>query len=219
MLNYSFSPLGNKFPRKLTPADERSYSRFKKSWPQILDDLERETYLLEARDGSIVIRTFHESYDIRNDGKLAGNVREPKYPGVVLAFDVPSADRERWVPMAFECDQFTTWRANVQAIAGALEALRKVERYGVSSRGKTNAHYEGYKALPSAEGKVSTRESAAAFMATHSGVAMKEILFSDTARATAFRKAAHKLHPDREGGSTEEFQKLNEANKVLQEPA
>lgn len=48
----------------------------------------------------------------------------------------------------------------------------------------------------------------------HSGVAMKEILFSDTARSTAYRKAAQALHPDR-GGNPEEFVKLQEANKVL----
>lgn len=177
-----------------------------------------ETYLLGARDGSIVIKTFHESYDVKNDGRLRSDAREPKYPGVVIAFDVPSLEGAAWVPMAFECDQFTTWKANVQAIAGALEALRKIERYGVSSRGKSNAHYEGYKALPSAEGKVASRESAAAFMAQHSGVNREEIMFSDTARAAAYRKAAQKLHPDG-GGTTEEFQKLVEANLVLKDGA
>jgi hypothetical protein len=61
---------------------------------------------------------------------------------------------------------------------------------------------------------MSTRDSAAAFMATHSGVAMQEILFSDTARSSAYRKAAQKLHPDA-GGNIEEFQMLQEANKTL----
>ncbi len=216
MLNYSFSPLGTNFPRPLTPAEDRSYSRFKKSWPQILDDLERETFLIDAREGSIVIRTFHEAYDIRNDGRLCGDAREPKHPGVVIAFDVPSPDGDRWVPMAFECDQFTTWRANVQAIAGALEALRKVDRYGVSSRGKTNAHYEGYKALPSAEGKLTTIEEHAAFIATYSGVSRHEILDNDTTRKIAYRKAASKLHPDQPNGSHELFARLIDANNAIE---
>lgn len=84
MLNYQFSPLGKKFPRPLTSAGDRSVSRFKKSWPQILDDLEKETDLLDAREDSVVIRTLHESYDIRNDGRLAGNAREPKHPALLL---------------------------------------------------------------------------------------------------------------------------------------
>lgn len=214
MLDWSLSPLGTKFPRKLTAPADRSDSRFKKSWNQILDDLERETDLLDARDGSVVIRTFHEKFDIRNDGKLAGNAREPKYPGVVISFDVPSSDGKTWVPMSFECDQFTYWRANIQAIAGALEALRKIERYGVSSRGKTGAHYEGYKALPSAEGSVGTKEAAAAFLEKHSGISAKEILFSPTAMSSAYRKAAAVLHPDKDG-ATEDFVKLQEAKAVL----
>jgi hypothetical protein len=214
-LNWRFVSLGNKFPRKLTPAEERDYPRFKKSWDQVLDDLDRETFQLDARDGSIVIMTFHEKHWIRNDGRLQSNAPNPKYPGVVVRFDVPSEDRSKWVPMSFECDQFTTWKANVQAIAGALEALRKVDRYGVSSRGKDKAHYEGYKALPSAEGKTSTREYAAEILSTHSGIAVKEILVSDTARASAFRKAVQKVHPD-SGGDIEDFVRLTEANKILQ---
>lgn len=214
MLNWRFAPLGNKFPRKLTSPDERDIPRFKKTWTQVLDDLERETYMLGVRDDSIVILTFHDSHWIRNDGKLRGDAPSPKYPGVVVRFDVPREDGKAWVPMSFECDQFTEWKANVQAVVGALEALRKIDRYGVSSRGKDKAHYEGYKALPSAEGKATTREAAAAFLAQHSGIAMKEILFSDTARSSAYRKALQKMHPDR-GGDKNEFIKLVEANTVL----
>ena len=92
-----------------------------------------------------------------------------------------------------------------------MQSLRRVERYGVFKYDEIISRL----ALPSAEGKVSTRESAAAFMAQHSGVAMKEILFSDTARSAAYRKAAMKLHPDSATGDQEEFVKLAEANKVL----
>jgi hypothetical protein len=67
-----------------------------------------------------------------------------------------------------------------------MEALRRVERYGVFKYDEIISRF----ALPTAEGKMSTRDSAAAFMATHSGVAMQEILFSDTARSSAYQKAA-----------------------------
>lgn len=214
MFDWRFVPLNGKYPRQLTPADARITSKFKKTWDRVLKDLERETDMLEAREGSVVIATFHEPYMVRNDGKLRSDAGAPKYPGVVVRFDVRSEDLTKWIPMSFECDQFTNWKANVQAVAEALEALRKVDRYGVSSRGKERAHYEGYKALPSAEGKRTSREDAAAFLAQHSGVAMQEILVSETARAAAYRKAAQKLHPDKTN-NTEEFMKLTEANRVL----
>lgn len=216
MFNWYFTPLNGKFPRKLTDPQDRSFSRFKKTWSAVLDDLERETDNLNARDGSVQIMTFHDSRDVRNGGRLRADARQPQHPGIVVRFDVPSEDRLKWVPMSFECDQFTTWQANVQAIAGALEALRKIDRYGVSSRGKANAHYEGYKALPSAEGKLTTIEEHATFMAAHSGVGVSEILESQTARTVAWRKAASKLHPDQVGGSHELFAKLVDAKNAIE---
>jgi hypothetical protein len=125
-----------------------------------------------------------------------------------------SQERGCWVydpqDVSYPCDAFDDWQDNLRAIALSMESLRRVERYGVFKYDEIISRL----ALPSAEGKVSTRESAAAFMAQHSGVAMKEILFSDTARSAAYRKAAQALHPDA-GGNTEEFVKLQEANKVL----
>jgi hypothetical protein len=93
-----------------------------------------------------------------------------------------------------------------------MESLRRVERYGVFKYDEIISRL----ALPSAEGSVSTRESAAAFLSIHSGVNREEILFSQTAMATAYRKAAQALHPDN-GGNHDEFVKLTDARKVLTE--
>lgn len=213
--NWKFVSLGTKFPRKLTPDADRIRGPFRKTWGQVLDDLRFETEKLLARDDSVVIQTFHDERDVRANGQLRADARQPRWPGVVVRFDVPSDDLKAWTPMSFECDQYSTWQSNVQAIAGALEALRKVDRYGVSSRGKDKAHYTGYKALPSAEGKTSSRQAAAEFISRHSGVPIKEILFSNTALSSAYRKAASKLHPDKTG-NTEEFAKLTEARSTLE---
>ncbi len=215
-LQYTYKSLEGTFPRNLTPERQRQYSPFGKTWKQILEMLERELRHLNYRHGSCVLLTAHTPYDVRNDGTLRQGARKPEHPGVVVHFDVYDQKNKRYVPMSFECDNFVSFDANLQAIAGAMEALRKVDRYAVTGGGKSNAHYEGYKALPSAEGSVGTRESAAAFMATHSGVAMKEILISPTAMTTAYRKAASALHPD-SGGNNDDFIKLQEARKVLTE--
>ena len=155
---------------------------------------------------------------IRFDGKLRKDAR-PYKPGIIFRFTRKTNwryDQTRktnvYTPqhVSYPCDAFMTWEENLRAITLSMESLRRVERYGVFKYDEIISRL----ALPSAEGKVSTKESAAAFLEQHSGVAMKEILFSDTARTAAYRKAAIKLHPDN-GGDPEEFVKLQEANKVL----
>lgn len=213
-LEYKFQSL-EQFPRKLTPPAQRKKAGFGKTWSETQNILERELRHLNYRYGSTVLMTAHSPYDVRKDGQLRSDVRRPEHPGVVVKFDVYDSRLKRYVQMSFECDQFTEWKDNVRAIADAMEALRKVDRYGVSAGGKQNAQYEGYKALPSAEGKETTRDDAAAFLATHSGLNRVDILNSGQVRADAYKRAVQKLHPDKETGSHEEFLKLQDAIRTL----
>jgi hypothetical protein len=203
------------------PGKENAYpklSQFRKGYKTTLADLESELSKCDYVQGSVVIEMWVDPREIRKDGQLRADARVHKH-GVILRFSRYTGKRfkrsdgtirHETQDVSYPCDAFTHWQDNLRAIALSMESLRRVERYGVFKYDEIISRL----ALPSAEGKVSTRESAAAFMATHSGVNREEIMFSDTARATAFRKAALALHPDR-GGSTEDFQKLNEANKVL----
>jgi hypothetical protein len=211
-LEYIFKPLDG-FPRELTPAGRRQKSNFGRSWSEVRDILERELRFLKYRRGSVVLQTAHSEWDVRKDGQLRSDVRRPEHPGVVIRFDVMDTRLKKYVQMSFECDQFTEWKDNVRAIADAMEALRKVDRYGVSAGGKQNAQYEGYKALPSADGKVSSREEAALFISTHSGWPVSSLNDADTL-AKAYRQAATKLHPDR-GGKHDDFVKLQDAYRVM----
>ncbi len=213
MLSYTFKPL-DAYPRELTASYERQPSPFGMTWTQTQERLEKELRMLDYREGSVVLQTAHSEYDVRKDGQLRSDVRNPEHPGVVVRFEVWDHVNRRYVPMAFECDRFFGWKDNVRAIADAMEALRKIDRYGVNGVGKTGAQYEGYKALPSAEGKITSVEVAAEFIADHSGVPAVEILSSSVAREAAYRRAAMKLHPDR-GGSTDDFVKLQDAHRML----
>jgi hypothetical protein len=216
MLNIQIRPV-SKWPGKET--DEPKRSQFKQTYENTLQLLETELAKINAVMSSLVIEMWVDGKDIRLDGQLRATAKPPQKQGIIFRFT--RLTNIRWDPnrqarvgkpqqIAYPCDAFNRWQDNLRAIALSLEALRKVERYGVFKYDEIVSRL----ALPSAEGKVSTRESAAAFMATHSGVAMKEILLSDTARTAAFRKAAHKLHPDR-GGNPDDFVKLQEANKTL----
>lgn len=193
-------------------------SPFRSSYSQTVNLLDDELTKAAAVDNSWVLEMYVHPNDIRLDRKLRASARVDR-PGVIFRFSrftgrvMQRGDGSRFretQDIAYPCDAFTTWKDNLRAIALSMESLRRVERYGVFKYDDIISRL----ALPSAEGKVSTRESAAAFMAQHSGVSRQEIMFSDTARSTAFRKAAQVLHPDR-GGNPEEFVKLNEANKVL----
>jgi hypothetical protein len=211
-LEYKFQSLES-FPRDLTPSYQRKKSGFGKTWSETQNILERELRHLNYRRGSTVLLTAHSPYDVRKDGQLRSDVRRPEHPGVVVKFDVYDSRLKRYVTMSFECDQFTEWKDNVRAIADAMEALRKVDRYGVSAGGRHNAQYEGYKALPSADGRVSSREDAAEFISQHSGWPASSLNDVEVL-SKAYRQAALKLHPDK-GGTQDDFVKLQDAYRVM----
>jgi len=114
---------------------------------------------------------------------------------------------------SYPCDTFLDWQANLRAIALALEALRKIDRYGVTRRGE---QYQGFRALPAAaEVAQMTPEEAAAFIASQRpGVAAEAILNDIQLFEVLFKLASRTLHPD-SGGSHEDFVKLQEAGEVL----
>jgi len=60
-----------------------------------------------------------------------------------------------------------------------------------------------------------SRHDAALFLATHAVIPKDYILDSTEARDKAYRIAASKLHPDKQGGSHELFVKLQEAKAAL----
>lgn len=220
-LEYKFESLEGGFPRDLTPAHRRGYSQFGKTWTQVQEILERELRMLKYRRGSVVLQTAHSPWDVRKDGRLRSDVRKPEHPGVVLKFDVYDSGQKKYVPMSFECDQFSEWKANVRAIADALEALRKVNRYGVSGGGKAEAHYEGYKALPSGNEDLTDEKVSdvvlASFITTHTGIKVQEILSSKENLIRAYKRAAAKLHPDnQETGDNKAFLHLQKIKTLLE---
>lgn len=146
---------------------------------------------------------------IRNDGWIRANAR-PAAPGVILTFD------SKHGPLSYPCDMFTDWQANVRAVALALEALRKVDRYGVTKRGE---QYTGWKQLPSAGGSTTTMtaEVAADVLADAAGWAATPptLLTKADVVTVAYREAAKRTHPDKDGGSVEAFQRVHLAKQVL----
>lgn len=153
-LGVRFRPLERQFP----PNPDRRWSPFRASLGETLQVLERELRMLHAE--RIVVQVALGERQIRNDGMPRSDARAD-HPGVVLAFD------SKWGPLQYATDDFHHWEDNLRAIALAMEALRKVDRYGVSKRGE---QYTGWKALPASGGFDSTAD-ARAFLDSHGGVA------------------------------------------------
>ncbi len=191
---------------------DRGRSRFKATWAQTLKLLKRELEYIIKRGATPVIEMALRESQIRVDGYPKAN-STPEHPGVILSID------SRYGPLRYPCDTFDNWRDNMRAIALALEALRKVDRYGVTKRGE---QYKGWKQLPPAGGSgvTMTTEDAAVVVQRTAGLAdgdrwRKAIVDNHEMYRSAYRIAAKFAHPDGDTGSTNSFQVLQQAAKVL----
>lgn len=182
-------------------------SPFRSTWTMTLDLLERELRQIDARD--VVLEIDITERMIRNDGEVYANAH-PSSPAVVLSCQSAKG------PLRFPCDRFDNWQDNVRAIALALEALRKVDRYGVTSH---DEQYRGWQSLPPAGGTTTsfTAETAARYIAALNDDENwdEEILADPDFARSLIREALKRTHPDR-GGSAEDFHKVQAARAVLE---
>lgn len=108
---------------------------------QTLRELEYEIDHLDG--GDVVIGVGLSEADIRLDGAPRANARPMAHPGVEVSFD------SRYGRLSYATDVFVDWRDNVRAVTKGLEALRAVERWGVSKRGQ---QYAGFALLTAGPG-------------------------------------------------------------------
>lgn len=177
----------------LPPATE--HGRFSATWGDTVSLLAREVNALRPRE--VVLEAgFHES-QLRLDGLPKANSRTAT-DGVILSLlGTPHGD------LRYPCSTFfgsgygskaqPGWQTNVRAIALALEALRKVDRYGVTKRGE---QYAGWKQIESPQSKLVARGRA--IIEQHGGDA---------------RRALAATHPDG-GGDAEDFKAVSAAREA-----
>ncbi len=204
-MNYQIRPLGpwiGPVTRNRQPAH-----RFRAAWQDTLDLIGKETAALGAR--VVVIQVDVAEGDLRRDGMLRANAKVG-FPGVRVSFD------SRHGPLTYATDTYTEWRANVRAIALSLQALRAVDRYGVSKSGE---QYRGWAAIESGSEPLMS-DAAARFIAQQAGGGFEpaDVLGDLEVRARAYRAAARRLHPDA-GGDPEDFKRLGAARRLLDETA
>lgn len=208
------------WPGKLTSAGARTYSPFDANWQSTLQILGRELAALDVEEAVVQLAVAENA--IRLDGTLRGDRKPPEHPGVILSFDPPSIG-----PLRYACDRFVarsystmrdSWRHNLRAIALGLEALRKVERYGIGSRGE---QYVGWKQLgsgtPMPAARMSVDEAARLLCdatAAEIGEDPADVERVASVANALWREAAKTHHPDA-GGNPDVFRRLTEARDVL----
>lgn len=198
------------------PENRRSRYQFKAGWQNTLTLLERELGYLDATD-FVIEADFAES-DLRLDGMPRSGARQPAHPGVRVAFE------SKFGPLVYSTDSCEFWQHNVRSIALGLEALRAVDRYGITRRAE---QYTGFRAIgagpaiPMNGQAPMTVADATRFIALHGG-AIPEAITAMTSNGpgrqsaidTVYRRAARTLHPDH-GGNEDLFARLLDAKRVL----
>jgi len=198
-----------RWPGELRDNDDRPYHRFDSTWSATTELLCRELMHLGA-DNTVMQLAVNEN-QIRVDGGLREGSK-PSHPGVILSFD------SMYGPLQYATDQFDSftakrpaWQANVRAIAKSLEALRMVDRYGVTKRGE---QYTGWGALPPATPMGAPMDVNRAIEILHSYVPTPWDHDDRDAVQRVYRQAARVAHPDM-GGSAEDFRLVKEAAELL----
>lgn len=202
-MNYQFRPVeiwpGNKTPEH----ERRSRYTFKAKWSSTLDLLERELVYLGAEN--LVIQCYPKNgmSDIRLDGMMRANAQIVE-SGVILSFD------SKHGPLSYPCDSCELWQHNIRSIALALEALRSVDRYGVTKRAE---QYKGWEKLP-APGAVHEFPSEIEAMMFLSDLLGESISNEEPELSEAIRKAKVIAHPDR-GGNKKQFKMVVAAEETI----
>jgi hypothetical protein len=95
--------------------------------------------------GAVAVRVVAHDADVRRDGMLRARA-QVLHPGVAISFRSANAG-----DLTYPCDQFlaryygeVSWQVNLRAIALGLEALRKLDRYGIAGHGE---QYAGWRAI------------------------------------------------------------------------
>jgi hypothetical protein len=178
--------------------------RFSAPWSSTLDLLGRETDQLDAH--MVVVQVDVIEADIRRDGMLRASAKVD-FPGIRISFD------SRYGPLTYATDAYDGWQANVRAVSLGLEALRAVDRYGVS---KTGEQYVGWRAIEGVPSIVMSLDEAARLLVreSHGRFTAEQVLSDRAVLALAYKTAARVHHPD-SGGNRAMFERLTAARDLI----
>ncbi len=183
------------WPTGYARTNNRKKSAFKTSGNNAQEGLCHEIKLMGAH--SLIVST---NVHVRSDGMIYsdGLGRNIDDPGVAIYFKYKKQD------IAMCCDQYLTVGENIHALAKSIEAIRGMERWGVSDF--IERAFTGFTALP--EGRVynlPAKKEWYEILEVKENASVEEI-------KNSYHKKAKEYHPDA-GGSNELFTELTNAYK------
>lgn len=186
----------------------RANPQFRARYDHTLKQLTYELEQLGTRGPAVIqVVTRNGADDLRRDGALRAHAKI-EHPGVRLSFE------SKHGPLTYATDQFESswatnmpdWQANLRAITLGLEALRAVDRYGISRSGE---QYTGWLAIA---GATSMTPAAAMQVLRDSAPDSK----ADEPLDKLMRWAKAGAHPDRHDGDRAPWDRVEEAIQALE---
>lgn len=185
----------------------RERSQFSAPWQSTLQLLDRELYYLGRgrQYPATVLQIAMRERDFRIDGMPRANAM-PSHPGVILNVESTKG------PLSFPCDKFDRWRDNLRAIALGLEALRKIDRYGITPG---DEQYRGWRAIESKPAAPQyTADQAEDYLRSLLDTADDPSLLIGTVEQV-YRRARAIAHPDRNDGDRRRWDNVEAAATAL----
>jgi hypothetical protein len=188
----------------------RKPNPFRAKYAETLDLLERELDHLDVV-GAVAVRVVAREADVRRDGMLRAQAKV-LHPGVALSFRSSSHG-----DLTYPCDRFearyygeVSWQVNLRAIALGLEALRKLDRYGIAGRGE---QYAGWRAIeaPGSRPAFASADEAIRWLRELTDWPAGEPAVLDR----LLRRASAITHPDR-GGDRSLWDRVDAARQLLE---
>jgi hypothetical protein len=175
---------------KIREVDYAGIIRKEKAGLDISDGLRRLDGELKRLNATQVV--ISSNLEVNRDGRpYTKQGKMLADPGVAVYFKLKGK------ALALACDKWSSAADNMAALAGHIEAIRAVDRYGV---GTIEQAFAGYKALPA--------DTAANWRQVFGFVDGQLPTIDDVDRA--FKTFARRAHPDA-GGSNEAMAHLNRA--------
>lgn len=192
-------------------------SAFTVTYSTALNLLERELGMLKAREVTVEVDLAPEQFRLdgrpRQDARARSNkVRltfESKHGNLTYATDrFVRGYATYWKDGQSRKKMVEDWQHNLYAIALGLEALRKIDRYGIADLGQ---QYGGWKALEATASGIGP-EGAWEIIALAAGVTVED---AKKFRVVTWKQARKNSHPDKLGGDHTAWNRLHAAGKVV----
>lgn len=182
----------------------RTRAQFSAPWSSTLEVLNREIRAIAGKNVELLVAIAPDQFRI--DGYPRATAKA-EHPGIILSLDSKVGH------LSYPCDAFDRWEDNLRGVALALEALRKVDRYGVTKRGE---QYRGFLALEATATPAgfATWQEALTFLHRVAGIEVDPYQAPEIAAPRALRRAQRAAHPDA-GGDPATFQRVTLAETTL----